>query len=164
VKRVQISLIALLAVVGLIAVDLAFVRTAFADNPHLTIGLSLIGVVLQLGMLVMLFGPPRIRAFCAGFVTAGALGASSFVIFRMCPESWVALAWSSYANLVEYCIKHIPLLCHAVRGDWNDPLFAGVIAVFAFLPQLLAAVAGGTATCMFNRAVNGSQHGQHELA
>ena len=84
-------------------------------------------------------------------MTAGALAATSFIVFREWPESSVAIAWSHYANFVEYCIRHIPLLCRTVHGDWNDPLFAGVIAVFAFVPQLGAAFAGGVSASLLAR-------------
>jgi hypothetical protein len=140
-----------MAFVGLAALDFAFLRMAFVEYRHLTVGLSLIAVVLQMGTFAMMFGPIQIRAFCAGFVTAGALAASSYIIFRHCPESWVATAWACYARLVEYCIKHLPFLCHRVRGDWNDPFFAAVIAVFAFLPQLGAALVGGVSASLLTK-------------
>ncbi len=142
-KRAQLSLITLMVLIGALAFDLALVRTAFIDYRHLTIGLSLIVLVLQVGSFGMIFGPTQIRAFSAGFVAAGALAATSYIIFRQCPESWIAMGWACYARFVEYCIKHVPVLCHRVRGDWNDPFFASVIAVFAFLPQLGAALVGG---------------------
>jgi len=156
-KRAQFSLITLMAVIGVTALDLAFARMAFIEYRHLTIGLSLIALVLQFGTFAMIFGPTQIRAFSAGFVTAGALAASSFIIFRQCPESWIAIAWSFYANFVEFCIKHLPFLCHAVRGDWNDPLFAGVIAVFAFLPQLGAALIGGVSASVLTKVAGSSR-------
>jgi hypothetical protein len=142
-----------MAIVGLAALDFALMRMAFLEYRHLTVGLSLIVLVLQFGTLAMLFGPIRLRAFCAGFVAAGALAAISYMIFRQNPETWIAAAWAFYARFVEYCIKHLPFLCHRVRGDWNDPLFAGVIAVFAFLPQLGAAIIGGVSAAMLNRAL-----------
>jgi hypothetical protein len=140
-----------MVIIGLAALDLAFLRMAFIDYRHLTIGLSLIAIVLQLGTFSMIIGPAQMRAFSAGFVIAGALSASSYMIFRQCPESWIATAWSCYAKFVEYCIKHLPVLCHRVRGDWNDPFFAGVIAVFAFLPQFGLAMIGGVSASLLTK-------------
>lgn len=150
-KQAQLSLTTLVVLIGALALDLAWLRMAFIEYRHLTIGLSLIALVVQLGAFAMIFGPTEIRAFCAGFVAFGALAASSYIIFRQCPESWIAMAWAFYARFVEYCIKHLPFLCHRVRGDWNDPFFAGVIAVFAFLPQLGAALIGGVSASLLTK-------------
>jgi hypothetical protein len=160
VKRAQFSLIALMAAVGVMALDFAIGRMAFIDYRHLTIGLSLIALVLQFGTFAMIFGPVRVRAFWAGFVTAGALAATSFIIFRQWPESSIAIAWSLYANFVEFCIKHLPFLCHVIHGDWNDPLFAGVIAVFAFLPQLGAALVGGVSASLLTKVAGSCSSGR----
>jgi hypothetical protein len=141
----------LLALIGLMALDFAFLRMVFLEYRHLTVGLSLIALVLQCGTFGMVLGPKQVRAFCAGFVAAGALAASSYMIFRQCPDSWIAAAWAYYARFVEYSIKHLPFLCHRVRGDWNDPLFASVIAVFAFLPQFGAALIGGVSASLLTR-------------
>lgn len=147
-KRARPTLITLMALIGFAALDLAVVRAAVIDYRHLTIGLALIAIALQWGTFSMLFGPTEVRAFSAGFVTAGALAAISYIIFRQCPESWIAVAWAFYARFVEYCIKHLPFLCHRIRRDWNDPLFACVIAVFAFLPQFGAALVGGVSASL----------------
>jgi hypothetical protein len=140
-----------MAVIGVTALDLALARMAFIEYRHLTIGLSLIAVVLQVGTFAMILCPAHQRAFSAGFVAAGALAASSFIIFRYCPESGIAIVWSVYARFVEFSIKHMPFLCRVIRGDWNSPLLAGIIAVFAFLPQLIAALIGGVSASLLTR-------------
>jgi hypothetical protein len=151
VKRAQLSLTTLLALVGLAALDFALARMAFLEYRHMTVGLCLIVLVVQWGTFGMILGPIQVRAFCAGFVAAGALAACSYMIFRMCPDSWIAMAWACYARFVEYAIKHLPFLCHRMRGGWDNPIFAGVIAVFAFLPQFGAALIGGVSASLLTK-------------
>jgi hypothetical protein len=80
------------------------------------------------------------------------VAACSYIIFRHCPDSWIATAWASYARFVEYTIKHVPFLCRSLRGDWNDPLFQSAIAVFAFLPQFGVALLGGMSAAMLTKS------------
>jgi len=78
------------------------------------------------------------------------------MIFRQCPESWIAIVWAFYARFVEFAIKRLPYLCRVLRGDWNDPLFVGVIAVFAFLPQFFAGLVGGVSATLLTRVASSS--------
>ena len=71
----------------------------------------------------------------------GLLGLSSFLYARVA-ESRVGSLWDNYGEFIDGCLRSYYGISVLNRGPL-DPVLLLTVAVFAFLPQLLMAVAGG---------------------
>jgi hypothetical protein len=143
IERRQTSLLALLGVVGIVALDLAFARVFVPYEPWRVAGVAMIGLLIQVG-LVFLFrarGMRRRYAFWAGFEVGALVGFSSFFYVRV-PGSTIGNLWGVYGEFIDGCLSHYFGISALNRGAL-DPVLLWIVAVFAFLPQLCMAVTGG---------------------
>jgi hypothetical protein len=142
-KLPQVSLIALMVFIGVVAVELAAAQTIFDATPWMLAGVSLIVIAVQVCLLLLIryWNRSWPRAFWAGFIVGGLLGLWSFLHVRV-PESAQGLLWEAYATRVDLLLLeyfNVSLL----RRNPYDPVFLFLVAIFAFLPQLLMAAVGG---------------------
>ena len=91
-----------MAVVGIVALNLAFARTVFPGEPWRLAGIGIIGSLIQVGLffLIRARGKRRHYAFWAGFEAGSLLGAWSFLYARV-PGSWVGYPWDNYAEFID---------------------------------------------------------------
>jgi hypothetical protein len=161
VKLLRTSLRTLMVIVGVMAVDLAVVRAFWNSKQHVLAGIALSGLALNAGLLFLIRTRGRARAFWAGFLIAGLLGASSFAWALTYPKASATFLdqrtgrpvtihssgaplsdqWEGYLDFAEESIESLP-------AHWNPFLrgrFAEVLteASIAFAPQLTVALAGG---------------------
>ena len=137
------SIARLMWIVGIVALNLAVGRSIFLSEPWRLAGIGPIAVAIELGLvcLIRARGRPRRYAFWTGFEAGSLLGLWSFVCVRV-PESRVGALWDEYGAFIDGQLLAAYGLSVLDRGPL-DPVFLSMIAVFAFLPQLLLGIAGG---------------------
>lgn len=137
------SIARLMWIVGIVALNLAVGRSIFLSEPWRLAGIGPIAVAIELGLvcLIRARGRPRRYAFWTGFEAGSVLGLWSFVCVRV-PESRVGALWDEYGAFIDGQLRAAYGLSVLDRGPL-DPVFLSMIAVFAFLPQLLLGIAGG---------------------
>ncbi len=152
ITRVSVS--RLMAVVGIVALNLATARRLAAYDVKLMMGVMPTALILQLALFRLIRTRGRWRAFWAGFLTAGFLAMLSFVwanrlsgtvgvatdavtgktVFVVVPGSFggdqMHAIWTGYVDLVVRCLPYVP----------QSPLAAAVVFL---MPQMLAASACG---------------------
>lgn len=164
-KPPRLSLVGLMALVVLLAANLAAARFLYAHNSEMLIGVALVGVALQYALFRALRDDRR-RAFWAGFLAGGLVAMAGFVWAMTFPEvlglsfepggsmtlnktpgSPLYAAWHGYASLVADRVVAPAFAALDVQPDPETTsggvLMAAVRAVIWGLPQGLAAVAGG---------------------
>lgn len=156
-KRLSIGW--LMALIGIIAVNIAAIRALVAREPTpLWLGgLYPTAVALQAGLLGLARRRGPSRAYWAGFVAGGLVALGSVVCYfvypretvtvpggavTLIPGPWVTRCWDAYSRAIE------PLLAPLAVSGWLDrPLVQlAVVAVAATLPQLAIAGLVGLAT------------------
>lgn len=166
-ERARFSIAKLMAVIVVIALDLALGRFVRDYNPWLAIGFLPACLALQLAAWRLIRTRGRSRAFWAGVIVAGGLAALSFAwgfVFsrsvgigynsttgqiegvsvpgRLGGDEVLAL-WSEYGEIAESCLKCVPYASDLVGRDWPDPGFQATVMVIVLVPQLTIALAGG---------------------
>ncbi len=138
------SIARLMCAVGIIGLNLAVGRVIYRFTPWRLAGVVLIGVVLQVGLyrLIRSRGRRRDYTFWAGLELGGLVGVTSFLYARV-PNSWVGSLWDAYAVFIDDHFRTHFGSSVLNRGP-EDPALLVVVAVFAFLPQLLMALVGGS--------------------
>ena len=163
----RVSIVKLMLIVGIAALNLAAVRILFLYNSEMLIGVAPIGLALQFGIFRLMRSRGRGRAFWVGFVVCGLTAMMAFVWVVRSPG--VILVSSTGGYYKEYEPPMYSALCECrdvatervlypiLNGLHVDPLahrdstllrasFMGVNAVSWFLPQLFIALAGGLLT------------------
>jgi hypothetical protein len=138
-KRTRITLALLMAVVAVVAVDLAaFIIACRNSAGELALGLAPTGLACQIGLLCAVLTGGWSRAFWTGFVVFGCAMMATYAWACGFPESAVNDAWATYAEFAQGVIWTIPL------SPWG-PYDGGDVfdATIFSLPQLAAACAGG---------------------
>ena len=94
------SIVSLMYVVGIVALNLTLGRFIFEGEPWRLAGLAPIAVMIQLGLFCLIRARGRVRryAFWAGFEAGGLLGFWSFLYTRV-PESWVGSLWDNLRHI-----------------------------------------------------------------
>ena len=142
-NRRRTSISALMWVVGIVAVNLTVGRMIFWSEPWRLAGIAPIAISVQIGLLFLIRsrGKRRPYAFWAGFEAGSMLGLWSFLYARV-PDSRVGAIWENYGAWIdEYLGLHYGL--RVLNRSPFDSVLLTVIAVFAFLPQLLLGIAAG---------------------
>jgi len=160
-KLLRIALRTQMVLVGVAAVDLAVIRAFWGSKHHVLEGIALTGLVLNGGLYFLIRARGRHRAFWAGLLLAGLLGAGSFAWAMSHPKLSATILdqstgrpvtihssgaplsdeWESYLNLVEDSIEGLP--------DHLNPYLNGRLAevladaCIAFVPQMAVALVGG---------------------
>ena len=149
------SVARLMAVVAIVAANLAVARVCFRYCPPLLLGVGLVVPALQVAGGYLAWGRGRARAFCAGFLAVGLLATASFVgavvtgpnigIVRdpvtgkvsevEVPGSSLWAGWSSYSEAASR------VLDDRLPADLPPPIVRAVLIVTS--PQWLAALIGG---------------------
>jgi hypothetical protein len=159
----KVSILALMVVVVVAAVDLALVRTALHDRPDVVTSVALSGLVLELALYWLIRRRGRRRAFWAGFLVAGLMATSSYGlaigwprvsarIYDHATRSMVTITssgaplarvWYPYLRFTEDCVGRLPDRFLDVLERGGLPI-ALADALVGFVPQLLIAFAGGS--------------------
>lgn len=153
-----------MAVVGVVALNLAAARRLAAYDDKLMVGVMPTALVLQVALFRLSGTQGRRRAFWAGFLTAGFLAMLSFVWanrlsatvvvathavtgktrFAVVPGSFggdqMYAVWAGYANVVVRCLP-------------NLPQYQIIAAVVFLMPQMLAALACGVLAWLVRRGI-----------
>jgi multisubunit Na+/H+ antiporter MnhG subunit len=157
----RFSIARLMVVVGVIALNIAAVRALFSYGLEMFAGAALSGIVLQIGLFRFKRNRDGRRAFWAGFVVCGLMAMIVFIsamrfpdilrrtktgtIIRTPGSSLYLICNDGYANFVT---DQIGFISNSILGD---AFYLGIRAIVWFLPQLLAAVAGGLLTSLIDR-------------
>jgi hypothetical protein len=137
------SIARLMWLVGIVALNLAIGREIFLSEPWRLAGIGPIAVVIQLGLvcLIRARGRPRRYAFWTGFEAGSILGFWSF-LYAQVPDSRVGALWEEYRVFIDLQLRVVFGLA-VFNRRYDNPVLLTVIAIFAFLPQLLMGIAGG---------------------
>jgi hypothetical protein len=138
-KRTRITLARLMAVVAVLAVELAALAVALRrDESEMTLGLAPTALACEIGLLCAILGGGRSRAFWTGFVVFGGAMMATLAWAGCFTESAANDAWASYMERAQDVMSTTPL------PHWLDYVHADVAtAAILSLPQLAAACAGG---------------------
>jgi hypothetical protein len=165
VKRRQLGLGKLLAIIAVLAIDLAAGRAILTRNEHfgwnvwLLIVVTPIGLTLQAALFYIVSSQGRSRIFWTGFLTSGILAMISILFARYDPPCEMttisssgitrvsyypggpmARLWGTYSDLAYAGLERLGYPYTGRMTDWRS---AATDAVAWFLPQLLMAWAGG---------------------
>ncbi len=138
------TIASLMKLVAIVALNLCIGQMIFWYEPWRLAGIGPIAVAIQVGLFFLLRsrGRPRPYAFWVGFEMGGLLGLSSFLYLRV-PDSVVGAIWDDYAEFIDDLLSVHLGLSVLNRGPF-DPTLLIAVAVFASLPQMLMAIAGGS--------------------
>ncbi len=188
-KRLRISFAGLMAIVGVIALNLALARFLWGCEEKLPLGVMPGALLMQYGAFRLIRG--RGTPFWVGFVAAGSLAVASFAwgtIFGDRSEIAVdpptgrivvipkpgslggeqmQAAWGLYGNLAGAQLERWPFFSNP---NWSNALQYVAIVPFWLLPQLLLALLGGLMAVGWRRArrghganITGRKRGRREL-
>jgi hypothetical protein len=148
VEKPPLTLARLMAVVGVIAVDIAAARALYLRDVELALGLALMGLASQFALLRAIRRRGRARAFWAGFVTTG-FAAMAMFTWGVSFQDSVVFGWGlSYTRFADGVLALMPSAPRLYGGGGND-LAVGIAAAFVwFIPQLLAAMVGGLSAAL----------------
>jgi hypothetical protein len=146
------TIASLMLVVVIVALNVAAARAIYRFEPWRLAGAGPITLAIQAGLffLIRARGRPRQYAFWAGFEVGSVLGLWSFLYVRV-PDSTVGSVWDAYAAAINEFLRVNYALPVLNRGPF-DPIFLTVVAVFAFLPQLLMGLGAGGLALSFTWA------------
>ena len=139
----RMSIASLMKLVAIVALNLCIGQMIFWYEPWRLAGIGPIAMAIQLGLffLVRSRGRPRHYSFWVGFEMGGFLGLVSFLYARV-PDSVVGAVWDDYAEFIDDLLSVHLGLSVLKRGPF-DPTLLIAVAIFASLPQMLMAIAGG---------------------
>jgi hypothetical protein len=138
-KRPRITLARLMAIVAVVAVELAaFIVAVRSGEGELALWLAPTGLACQIALLCAVLSGGRWRAFWTGFVVFGSAMMAIVAWGAFFTESAANDALVSYVELAEVVIAPIPNPPRWL-SDGGDVAMAVVFS----LPQLAAACAGG---------------------
>jgi hypothetical protein len=156
------SIAKMMAIVGVVALNLAAARLLLSHSLYLLIGASLIGLSLQVGSFRLVRSRNRVRMFWVGFVAFGSLAMLSFLwgtifapITRVAaprsrmhyapiPGSPMWTLWHAYFGFAVQFLGFLPYSSQILGIGGEMPVIT--VAAITFLPQLLIAAAGGLLT------------------
>lgn len=146
----RLSIGKLLALIGIVALDLAIGRALAERDDLYLLGLGLSGPVIQLGLILAIFRRGSSRLFWIGFVSTASLAAGSFIFYvEQRPESDAlsAIAWDAYLRFIHFNLISVYEDGFRIQLVPDPPslVLAKLVAPFVIfsLPQLLAALCGG---------------------
>jgi hypothetical protein len=164
----RVSIVRLMAVVGVVAVNLAVFRPLFDFGPEALIGVGLAWILLQVALFRLIRSRGRARTFWVGYLAFGAVATSLFFWAVAHPRNigigrtatqevrievpgsplWDMLeAYTRFASVV---IEQLPLL-PIVPGAYGEVVGLITIAVLWLVPQVLFALVGGLLACALLR-------------
>jgi hypothetical protein len=142
-NRPRLSMAKLMAIVAIIALNIAAVRALIFSRMELAIGLMPFGIVLQFGLLKAIRNRGRSRFFWTGFSILGTAAAASFIGAAIFDKSWLGIGWSSYAFSANAFLRsYAPGLGLSMFSP-NKWIIIATLAIICFVPQLVAASIGG---------------------
>lgn len=159
----------LMALIGLVAINLAVARTLYRPKPNTfaqfsygrepdaLLGIAIVGLTLQFALWRAVRSRDAGRAFGMGFTIVGSIVLISFVSgelyprtiarystgkYHINPGSPMYAMWHSYGRAV---FARVPLLADPIRDPEGEPFAVVVIGSLVWCgPQLLLAVLGGS--------------------
>jgi hypothetical protein len=152
-----------MAVIAIIAGNLAIGRSIYAYKPDLLLGIALTGPLFEVGLYRFIRSRGRARAFWLGFVASGLLAASSYswttirpkmtarvldqasmtVVTVNSPGAPLSDLWLDYTTLAIDCLEYVPSCADIRTWAWDRPTTIVVDALIVLLPQLVIGLAGG---------------------
>ena len=180
-KLPRLSIVELMTVISIVAVDVAATRVLLEDNDLLG-GIAPMGLTLQIGIYWLIRSRGRVPPFWVGFLAFGAMAMMSFLGAELsCPGDSVAIdpktgqtvvttfpgstIWSLWARYGRFVFKTLQSLPNSgwIVGDGGDSHGHGEIPVttkifILSLPQLVFAVAGGVVAMWLVRRVRHRQN------
>jgi CDP-diglyceride synthetase len=176
-KPPQFSIVKLMVIVGVVALDFAAARILLAYNQEMLIGIALGGLVLQVGFFRLIRSRGRGRAFWVGFIVCGLMAMTTLVWAMRFPEvfgirggalirtpgSPLHTVWYGYAKFVsERIIAPVLYNPRINPGPNRDSVVGGasIVAIRSivwFLPQILIAIVGGLLTSLIGRRLGKSR-------
>ena len=151
-KPPQLSIASAMAVVAIIAINIATLRTLHSYDEELAQGVALTGFALQFGVFQSIRSRGRVRTFWIGFVALGWATMMTFVWCVAFSGSTMSLLWIVYTK---HTNKYLNLVTH-VWDFYNStriyPVLVITLAIVWSVPQLIIALFGGlTARSIFKR-------------
>jgi hypothetical protein len=157
-KDLRISLLTLMIIVALVAVNLTAARAMLPKHRDVLPGCVLSGLALQFALAQVCMARGRARVFWAGFVASGALALASLLFL----ESRYWIYWYRYFVWAGGSLKALPELSRWIRTDHRALLVA--VAVIVFLPQFLVALTGGVLALFARRGFAARAGAEHPSA
>jgi hypothetical protein len=148
VEKPRLTLARLMAVVGVIAVDLAAARALYLRDVELALGLALMGLASQFAFLRAIRRRGRARAFWLGFATTGYAAMALFTWGSCFQDSVVFGWWLSYTLYADGVLALIPSAPRFYGGGGNGVAIEIAAAFVWFIPQLLTAMVGGLSAAL----------------
>jgi hypothetical protein len=173
-KAPRFSIAGVMAVVAIVAFNVAVGRAVFAFSPEILIGTALTGLALEGAVLCLFCCRHSSRAFWVGFAALGSLAMLSFIWGRILPEDGVIVDarpgqspryvnvspvsdfWLSYGSYAGN--RLLPWIGH--HQVFDDPNGCASVLVRAFVwsaPQLLVALLSGIACLAISRVIKKHQ-------
>ena len=142
-NRPRLSMAKLMAIVAIIALNIAALRALFFSRMELALGIMPIGIVLQVGLLKAIRNQGRSRFFWTGFSILGTAAAASFIWAAFFDKSWLGIGWISYTLSANAFLRsYAPGLGLSMYSP-NKWIIIVTVAIICFVPQLAAALIGG---------------------
>jgi hypothetical protein len=152
VKPPRLSIAKVMAVVAIIAIDMATLRTLHSYDEDLDQGVALTGFALQFGVLRSIRSRGRGRTFWIGFVASGSAAMMSFAWCVTFHESTMFLLWSEYTRHSNKCLNSLTRVWDFYNRTRMDTVRVITQAIVWSAPQLLIASFGALlARSIFNR-------------
>ncbi len=144
-KAPRFSIFTLMAIVSVVALNLAAARLLIDYDDELLVGVALPTLVVQVGAFLLIRSRGRARAFWGGFVGLGVVAAiSCYYGLFVAEESSVGAAWSACLDLIEGAVVRSGFTLRPdTTGTYFGLLQSVELALIVFLPQLAVALSGG---------------------
>ena len=142
-NRPRLSMAKMMAIVGIVAFNIAAVRALLSSRMELAFGLTPIGILLQVALLKAIRHQGRSRFFWAGFSILGTAAAASFIWAAFFDKSWLGIRWYSYTLSANAFLRlYLPGLGLSMFSP-NKLIIIATVVIICFAPQLAAALIGG---------------------
>jgi hypothetical protein len=146
----RLSIGLLMAVIAILALDLALIRVALAyRGPDLAAVYGPIALASQIGLLIAARRPPGRRSFWVGFVSAAVCVLAGSALIELARPGPVVDLWVGYVALLDSLFGRLPRL--GTSNPDHGLLHFAVVALFFFPAQLLLAIAGGILATALDR-------------
>jgi hypothetical protein len=139
----RISIAKVMALVAIIAVNIAAVRALHAYNEEWAEGVVLTGLAVQYATLRAIRGRGSARAFWLGFIAAGAVMMMSFIGGDPDGVSMLFRLWTGYGKYANRWLNRLTHVWDYYNRTRSEPVLVLTLAVVWSGPQLVIAVFGG---------------------
>src|SRR5262249_54878545 len=115
----RVSIVSLMSLVAILALDLAVVRETYLRSTFLAICVTPIGIALHAALYGSLKCGGVLRGFWIGFGSSGALTTATLVGYAHDPRSTLRVLWEPYLRMVGHLLSSLPNnVSLLIEGSW----------------------------------------------